>query len=301
MPKKLPARRCSQRSRKGDGSLCRFWAVEGSPFCRKHQHLKPGSLSPEHTAARNEGRRQWWAKIKEALAKGYIAKARLYTDDGLRNMQAVGRNMVRINAERRAAADAEALARRDKALPSNPRKFKPGRKSGPPKGQPLKPDHLKKMAEGRRLARERQRIERAERGEEEAALDAFLAAKKAETAKPPQPRLNNTEARALSNIITEKNKLPAVPDKPFEEMEDHQKLTVITSLSLDYARELLLMRADPKVDPKAAELKWRAAAGALAIRVKVDRNALAARRIDGLTSLIERLKSGKDDPLTIEN
>lgn len=112
--------------------------------------------------------------------------------------------------------------------------------------------------------------------------------------KPPKPTADEKLALKADKIITaELATLPAVPDKPFEELEPHEQLVVVTGQALQTVHEILAMPikdAEGNVNMKAATLKKDTAIRTLSIRVKVDTNALNARRQDKTLDLLEKIR-----------
>lgn len=101
--------------------------------------------------------------------------------------------------------------------------------------------------------------------------------------------------KAHKQVVALKADLPALPDKPFEEMEPHEQLVAITGQSLRNVYEILKFKmVDEKGQPilKVASMVKDTSLRALAVRVKVDRNALAARRADKMAEILERLTKG---------
>ena len=89
--------------------------------------------------------------------------------------------------------------------------------------------------------------------------------------------------------------LPTVPDKPFGELEPHEQLVVITGRALNVVHEILhfeMKGKDGVVDVKVASMVKDTALRALAVRVKIDSNALREKRIDKMDDLLRRLKAG---------
>lgn len=109
--------------------------------------------------------------------------------------------------------------------------------------------------------------------------------------------------KAHKSIIADVADLPPVPDKPFEELEPHEQLTVITGQSLRVVHEILSFKMADKAgvpQPKIISIVKDTALRALSVRVKVDRNALSARRIDKMGELLERLKANGNGAKVIE-
>jgi hypothetical protein len=261
-PKKL---RCAARyshPHANGRTTCGFWAREGSVYCQKHGSAEGHTNTEEHTAAIREGTRRYWAKLREALQKGLI--------DEFPNA-AVKRETVA-----KAREVYQAQRREVHAIAAEIVKKKPGR----PKGTPMAKSHKAAISEAKKLAAQQVR--------ERAVAEA--------EAKAAQPL---TVRRARNVLLHEKAQLPAPPDIPFEQMEPHEKLQVLTGMSLDFHHKVLSLPFDPAAQPKLAQMQMAAASGALALRVKVDRNALTARKVDGMVSLLERLK-GERQGITID-
>lgn len=105
-------------------------------------------------------------------------------------------------------------------------------------------------------------------------------------------------------IITDtKIGLPAVPDKPFEEMEPHEQLVVVTGQALDVVHKILkipFLKEDGSADLKAASLVKDTAIRTIGLRIKVDTNALNAKRADKVLDVLERLKAEAAKQITLE-
>lgn len=262
-PKKL---RCAARyshPHANGRTTCGFWAREGSVYCQKHGSAEGLVRTEEHVEAMREGSRRYWAKLREALRKGLIDE---YPGAAAKR-ESVARAREIYQAQRREVhAIAEEIVKK-----------KPGR----PKGTPLSKDHKAAIAAAKKQAAQQLR--------ERAAAEAEIRA--------TQPSVVHT---ARNVLLHEKAQLPAMPDKPFDQMEPHEKLQVLTGMSLDFHHKVLSLPFEPAAQPKLAQMQMAAASGALALRVKVDRNALTARKVDGMVSLLERLK-GERQMVTIEN
>jgi hypothetical protein len=115
---------------------------------------------------------------------------------------------------------------------------------------------------------------------------------------PRPPKTDDKHILKAEKIIRQEiATLPAVPDRPFDELEPHEQLTVITGLSLKVVHDILHFEMKDRngdVDVKVASMVKDTALRALAVRVKVDRNALTARRLDQTADLLARLKNGDD-------
>jgi hypothetical protein len=103
--------------------------------------------------------------------------------------------------------------------------------------------------------------------------------------------------KAHKTIVREIADLPAVPNKPFDEMAPHEQMVVNTKIALTRAYEILRM---PYVDKKSKEIDYKvlatvkdAAFRTIGAAVKIDRNALAARKLDRMAELLARLKAGE--------
>lgn len=138
------------------------------------------------------------------------------------------------------------------------------------------PEHMQKMWKARDEARERKKVGLAP------------------LPKPPKPTADEKLALKADKIITaEIAALPAVPDRPFAELEPHEQLVVVTGQALQTVHEILAMPikdAEGNVNMKAATLKKDTAIRTLSIRVKVDTNALNARRQDKTLDLLEKIR-----------
>lgn len=117
----------------------------------------------------------------------------------------------------------------------------------------------------------------------------IAAAKRAEYAGSIIPQKQVLKASRL--LEAEQKTLPAVPDKPFEELEDHEKLTSLTGKSLNIINQIISMPIDPD-QPVLFKEQMKLLSGTLSLRVKVDRNMLAARKQDKMAEIVERLKRG---------
>lgn len=130
---------------------------------------------------------------------------------------------------------------------------------------------------------------------------------------PPRPP-KEKEARMLfqaEKIITEElQALPAVPDKPFDQLEPHEQLVVITGQSLRVVHDILKLptterkrddagRYSDVVNLKAATLVKDTAIRALGLRVKVDANAMKRQAQDRVLDVIERLKAEAAKQVTV--
>lgn len=116
--------------------------------------------------------------------------------------------------------------------------------------------------------------------------------------------------KAHGRLIKMKGMLGPPNPKPPEEMEPHEILVHNLRLSLDRTTELLQLPIQKKIpqadgtdlieiDYKAAAIVKDAALRVGAMQIKVDRNALAARRLDKMAELLDRLKA--EDALGTEN
>lgn len=108
--------------------------------------------------------------------------------------------------------------------------------------------------------------------------------------------------QAHKALVKEAAALPAIPDKPFDELAPHEQLVHNTRLALKRAHEILevkLTEKKIKKQPKLASLVKDAAFRTIATAVKIDRNTLQERRIDKMGELLARLKAG-DDAKVIE-
>lgn len=244
-------------------TTCGRWAREGSVYCANHGNSEGKVRTEEHKAAMREGSRKYWAKLREALQKGLIDD---YPSAAANRKTVAKAREIYQEQRREVAAIAEEIVKK-----------KPGR----PKGTPLSKDHKAAIGAARKEAA-RQVRERA------------VAEAQAKAAQPGSVQM------ARSVLLHEKELLPAMPDKPFDQMEPHEKLQVLTGMSLDFHHKVLSLPFDPAAQPKLAQMQMAAASGALALRVKVDRNALTARKVDGMVSLLERLKNERQ-PVTIDN
>lgn len=105
--------------------------------------------------------------------------------------------------------------------------------------------------------------------------------------------------KADKELVKAVAELPRIPDKPFEELEPHEQLVRITGESLTRIHEIVrtpipdlnVRNLDPMALKLAAMIK-DASLRALTVRIKADGNALAARKVDRLAEILERLKAG---------
>lgn len=116
--------------------------------------------------------------------------------------------------------------------------------------------------------------------------------------KPLPPTADEKVVLRADKIVTAELKaLPAVPDKPFAELEPHEQLVVVTGLSLTVVHDILKMKwtgETGEVNLKAASLVKDTALRTLSIRVKVDQNALMAKRQDKMTDLLQRIREEQE-------
>lgn len=113
---------------------------------------------------------------------------------------------------------------------------------------------------------------------------------------PPGAKEDKMILRAHKAIVNEIADLPAVPDKPFDQLEPHEQMVVNTRIALSRANEILCLPFKDEagvVDPKIASIVKDATFRTIAAAVKIDRNVLAARKIDRMADLLERLKAGE--------
>ncbi len=103
----------------------------------------------------------------------------------------------------------------------------------------------------------------------------------------PRPKVM-VQAREL--ILSERAKLPALPDKPFEDMEPHEKLTSLMGTSLDIAAKVLSMPLEPEETPTTFKAQMKLVSDVWSVGVKVDRNTLTAKKQDKMLEIIARLK-----------
>lgn len=113
----------------------------------------------------------------------------------------------------------------------------------------------------------------------------------------PAPKTDDPVVlKAHTQVVALAAELPRLPDKPFEQMEPHEQLVAITGKSLRVVHEILgfkMTDTDGVPNPKIVSIVKDTALRALAVRVKVDRNALAARRADKMAEILERLTKGE--------
>lgn len=117
---------------------------------------------------------------------------------------------------------------------------------------------------------------------------------------PKKERPSQEEKVVLraDKIVTEELRtLPAVPDRPFDQLEPHEQLVVVTGQALVAVHETLSMdvkNEDGTINLKAASLRKDTALRTLSIRVKVDQNALMAKRQDKMTDLLQRIREEQE-------
>lgn len=132
------------------------------------------------------------------------------------------------------------------------------------------------------------------------AIATRKAIKEVEKTMPKPETEDKTILQAHKAIVKRVADLPALPDKPFEDMEPHEQLVAITGQSLKVVHEILSFEMtegkgkNKTVNLKVASMVKDTALRALAVRLKSDRNALTARRLDKMGELLERLRNGDD-------
>jgi hypothetical protein len=99
--------------------------------------------------------------------------------------------------------------------------------------------------------------------------------------------------KTVEIIDTVKAQLPAIPDRPFEQLEDHEKLTSLTGITLDMAAEIIAMPRDPEGRPVLFKAQMKLISDVWSFRTKTDKNSLVAKKQDRLVELVERLKNEK--------
>jgi len=109
-------------------------------------------------------------------------------------------------------------------------------------------------------------------------------------------------------------KLPAVPDRPFEELEPHEQMVVNLGLSLKNLHDILQMPMGVTVkdgrekrfvpDPKMVSLIKDASLRTIASVIKIDTNRMRAAKADRTVDLLQRLRdevaAGRKEPAVIE-
>lgn len=169
---------------------------------------------------------------------------------------------------------------------------------------PKTPEHLEKMRAG--LARWRETMNRAKaagliedipcgfQAGNKAGNKAAKKAAKERKINPPAPDKairSHGFLRAQKALVAEIASLPALPDKPFDQMEPHEQLTALTGLGMGMLHTVLTKPIDPAGTPLLFKAQMTAASTALSVRVKVDRNMLASKKADRLADLVLRLKN----------
>lgn len=108
--------------------------------------------------------------------------------------------------------------------------------------------------------------------------------------------------KAHKALVKQVAALPAIPDKPFDQLEPHEQLVFNTKLALKRQHEILEVKlTENKMakNPKLASMVKDAAFRTLSAAIKVDTNALRARKLDKMGELLARLKGG-DEAKVIE-
>ncbi len=123
----------------------------------------------------------------------------------------------------------------------------------------------------------------------------FATKRHRNTLKPPPPPADaiprpKVMVQARELILSERAKLPALPDKPFEDMEPHEKLTSLMGTSLDIAAKVLTMPLTPEETPTTFKAQMKLVSDVWSVGVKIDRNTLMAKKQDRLVELISKLK-----------
>lgn len=265
------------------GLRCGWRAMAGSVHCAKHSgSLAPGE-QPKNTEARKEGNARWWQRIKSAKEQGFITCLPQHAKNKTPEVQ----EKLRANVAKARAVKLERQRIARALLPDPPPKGKPGRPKMTPEERAAYRQRQNKASREKAAAKraERRPLLDARKQLEDGLRDDYRMEVAAKEAATPRPILTATKV-----LLAEKAALPALPDKPFDQMEPHEKLTALTGLSLDYAYKILTTTVDPVLDPKLADLVWKAASSVMTLRVKVDKNELASRKIDGKMDLLERLR-----------
>jgi hypothetical protein len=97
--------------------------------------------------------------------------------------------------------------------------------------------------------------------------------------------------------------LPDVPDKKLEAMEPHERMTHELRISIQRAHEVIVNPIAPKdldENPKKVKLITETALKIMALNVKIDKNALQARKLDRMQEIVEALRKAASDVKTIE-
>lgn len=168
--------------------------------------------------------------------------------------------------------------------------------------RPRSPEHLAAIDKGRKAWWQRLHdLEKTHPGIMRQALNtdgalATRAARREVKKTMPAPETDDKIVlKAHKELVAQVASLPKVPDKPFDELEPHEQLVVITGQSLKVVHEILTFKlkdANGEVNLKVASMVKDTALRALATRVKIDRNALTARKLDNMVDLLQRLKNG---------
>lgn len=122
-----------------------------------------------------------------------------------------------------------------------------------------------------------------------------------DTVAPAIPVLPPEDAKlvkkARQRIKLARANLPAIPDKPFNQLEAHEKFAVLLGQSLEFTHRLLNVAADPLKDAKVVSMQKDAAISVMSMRVKIDASIMKERRVDRLSDLLERLKAEPAGPV----
>jgi hypothetical protein len=91
----------------------------------------------------------------------------------------------------------------------------------------------------------------------------------------------------------QRNRLPAVPEKPWDEMTKAEKLSANTDMSLDVTRQILELGVDPS-DPKVLGHVKDTALTLIGQQIRLDSERLRGSRAEGGGSLDEFYRSLDD-------
>lgn len=80
------------------------------------------------------------------------------------------------------------------------------------------------------------------------------------------------------------------PDRPFHELEPHEKFAVLSRLSLAFTLRLLRVPCDPAIHPKVARMQQDVARTVLSLTIRFDPDAMRAKKPGRLLALQERLR-----------
>lgn len=127
------------------------------------------------------------------------------------------------------------------------------------------------------------------------------AIKEVEATLLPRPKTKDPIVlQAHKALVCEAVALGPLPDKKFKDMEPHEQQIRNTRLALKRSHEILEIKLTEKkiaANPKLASMIKDAALRTIATTVKIDNNALQARKLDRMGELLARLKAPDDAKL----